>query len=99
MPLPAGEAIDAVMHPGGYQTLADRRMICAAAICGSRGRQQDVANIIYFRRQLMLTACLASLAWPILAHADPLTFKVALSGAEEVPPVQTTGAGTAEFGF
>ncbi len=58
-----------------------------------------MANIINFRRPLMLTAFLAWLIWPTLTHADSLTFKVALSGAEEVPPVQTTGAGTAEFSY
>ena len=58
-----------------------------------------MANIIKLRRPLILIACLAWLVWPNLTHAGSLTFKVALSGTEEVPPLQTTGAGTAEFSY
>jgi hypothetical protein len=37
------------------------------------------------------------LAWAGLAAAAPISFKVPLSGAEQVPPVKTTGKRTAEL--
>lgn len=40
---------------------------------------------------------LSLLAWAGLAVAAPVSFKVPLSGSEQVPPVKTTGTGTAEL--
>ena len=51
------------------------------------------------RRAVILMACLAGMAWAGLAQAAPVTFKVALTGAQEVPPVQTPGAGTIDITY
>lgn len=52
------------------------------------------------RRLGMLSACLLGLALCAgVAQAAPLSFKVSLSGAEEVPPVKTKGTGIAEFTY
>ncbi len=39
------------------------------------------------------------LVGPASALAAPLSFQVALSGAQQVPPVQTQGAGTADLTY
>lgn len=51
------------------------------------------------RRTLALAACLISMAWAVLAQAEPQSFKVALTGAQEVPPLETAGTGTAELTY
>jgi len=43
----------------------------------------------------ILVACLMGVAWAGLAQAESI--KVQLSGAQEVPPVQTSGTGTADL--
>jgi CHRD domain len=48
---------------------------------------------------VILMACLAGMAWTGLAQAAPVTFKVALTGAQEVPPVQSPGAGTVDITY
>jgi hypothetical protein len=42
---------------------------------------------------------MAGALWAGLASAAPMSFSVPLSGAEEVPPVQTAGKGTAELTY
>lgn len=54
-------------------------------------------NTAISRRALVLVACLMSIAWAEMAQAE--SFKVQLSGAQEVPPVQTAGTGTADLTF
>src|SRR5579863_4184218 len=51
------------------------------------------------RRALALGACLIGMVWAVLAQAEPQSFKVALTGAQEAPPVETTGTGTAELTY
>ena len=45
------------------------------------------------------TVLLAWAAWPGTAQAEPISFKVPLSGGQEVPPVFPAGAGTAELTY
>ena len=53
------------------------------------------------RRALVVIAIvlLAWAAWPGLAQAAPITFKVPLSGGQEVPPVFPAGAGIADLTY
>jgi hypothetical protein len=51
------------------------------------------------RRAVILMACLAGMAWAGLAQAASVSFKVALTGAQEVPPVQSPGAGTVDITY
>jgi len=52
------------------------------------------------RRFLVLAACTAGVAaWAVAANAAPETFKVALSGAQQVPAVETPGKGTADLTY
>jgi CHRD domain len=52
------------------------------------------------RRAVMVLAALFSVAGTVgLAQAAPVSFSVALSGAQQVPPVQTPGSGTADITF
>jgi hypothetical protein len=51
------------------------------------------------RRAVLVLAGLAGALWVGLAAAAPMTFSVPLSGAEQVPPVQTAGKGTAELTY
>ncbi|HXQ51862.1 MAG TPA: CHRD domain-containing protein [Stellaceae bacterium] len=44
-------------------------------------------------------AGLASVAWAGLAHAAPKSFTVALTGAEEVPPVDAASKGSAAITY
>lgn len=47
------------------------------------------------RRALIAAAAFAGVAWPGLAGADPVSFKVPMSGAQCVPSVEPSGTGTA----
>ena len=38
-------------------------------------------------------------AWTVALHAAPQSFKVALTGAQQVPPVETAGTGTADITY
>ena len=49
------------------------------------------------RRALFAVAGLAGALWGGLALSAPLSFSVPLSGAEQVPPVETGGKGAAEL--
>ena len=49
------------------------------------------------RRLLFVVAGVSSLSWA--ASAAPMSISVPLTGAEQVPPVQTSGKGTAELTY
>jgi hypothetical protein len=51
------------------------------------------------RRAVIVAACLTGIAWTGVAHAAPQSFKVPLSGAQSVPPVDTAGTGTADITY
>jgi hypothetical protein len=52
------------------------------------------------RREMIVAACLSAAAvWSMAAPAAPLSFKVALTGAEQVPPVQTAATGTGDLTY
>jgi len=51
------------------------------------------------RRPSILLVCLAVAAWVGYAQAAAMSFKVALSGAQSVPPVENAGAGTADLTY
>jgi len=50
-------------------------------------------------RPFMVLVCVAGVAWASVAVAAPQAFKVSLSGAESVPPVQTSGKGEADLTY
>ncbi len=52
-----------------------------------------------FRQAVLSAVLLAGFAWAGLAQANPVSFKVPLSGAQSVPPVQTAGTGTADLTY
>ncbi len=55
-------------------------------------------SISISRRIVMIAACAAAVAgWAVTAKAE--TFKVALAGAQQVPPVETSGTGTADLTY
>ncbi len=51
------------------------------------------------RRALILIAWLASASWAGLAQASPQSFTVPLTGAEQVPAVETAGTGSAALTY
>ncbi|HYZ40220.1 MAG TPA: CHRD domain-containing protein [Stellaceae bacterium] len=52
------------------------------------------------RRAVIVIAGLAGAAWVGgLALGAPMSFKVPLTGVQQVPPVQTTGSGTADLTY
>jgi hypothetical protein len=52
------------------------------------------------RRAVMVIAGLAGVAWVGgYALGAPVSFKVPVTGAQQVPPVQTTGSGTADLTY
>ena len=51
------------------------------------------------RRGLMILPFLMACGWPVASCADPISFSVQLRGAEEIPPVQTTGSGVADLTY
>lgn len=57
-------------------------------------------SISISRRIVILAACAAGIAgWPMASNAASESFKVELSGAQEVPPVETAGKGTADLTY
>ncbi len=57
-------------------------------------------NTSISRRIVILAACLTGIAvWAAESNAAPQSFKVALAGVQQVPPVQTAGTGTAELSY
>ena len=63
------------------------------------GRQEAKMNFAVTRCALIVTACLAGFGWSGSAQADPQSFKVPLSGAREVPPVETPATGAADITY
>jgi hypothetical protein len=52
------------------------------------------------RRDVIVAASLTGIAlWARASQAAPLSFKVALIGAQQVPPVQTAATGTADLAY
>jgi CHRD domain len=57
------------------------------------------------RRNVIVAACLMGVAapgstmWAVSSQAAPLSFKVPLIGAQQVPPVQTAATGTADLSY
>jgi hypothetical protein len=52
------------------------------------------------RRDVIVAACLAGIAtWAIPSQAAPMSFKVALTGTQQVPPVQTAAVGAADLTY
>ena len=52
------------------------------------------------RRGVILMAGMTGVgAWAAASKAAPEAFKVTLTGAQQVPPVQTTGSGTADLSY
>ena len=52
------------------------------------------------RKGTILAACLTALGtWTVAAEAASQSIKVALSGTQQVPPVQTTATGTADLTY
>ena len=49
------------------------------------------------RRAAIALAGLLAAVWAGLALAAPISLKIPLTGAEQVPPVQTPGSGTADL--
>ncbi len=56
-------------------------------------------NTAISRRAVILAAGLATAAWAGLAQAAPESIKVQLTGAQQVPPVQTPATGTADITY
>ena len=57
------------------------------------------------RRNVIVAACLMGVAasgstiWAVSSEAAPLSFKVPLTGAQQVPPVQTAASGSADLSY
>jgi CHRD domain len=52
------------------------------------------------RRDMFAAVCLTAVAGrSMIAQAAPLSFKVPLTGAQQVPPVQTAASGTADLTY
>lgn len=51
------------------------------------------------RRAVIPAVLLMGLAWIGAAQAAPIPFKVPLTGAQSVPPVDTSGSGTADLTY
>ena len=52
------------------------------------------------RREIVFTACLVGIAaWTPPTLAAPFSLKVPLTGAQQVPPVQTAATGTADLTY
>jgi CHRD domain len=56
-------------------------------------------NVTKFQRALIPFAIVLGVAGTVAAQAQPVSFQVPLSGAQSVPPVDTTGSGTADLTY
>lgn len=57
-------------------------------------------SISISRRIVMLAVCTTAIAgWDVVSRAAAESFKVALTGAQQVPPVETSGSGTADLTY
>jgi hypothetical protein len=70
----------------------------AGADDGRPSREATMTGSIS-RRALFVVAGMSSLVWAGLALAAPMSISVPLTGAEQVPAVQTPGKGTAELTY
>lgn len=52
-----------------------------------------------FRRALILAVGVAGMIWAAGAQAAPQSVEISLSGAQETPPVETAGTGTADLTY
>jgi len=52
-----------------------------------------------FRPMLIVASLMALAAWPLNVKAASESFKVTLSGEQQVPPVQTAATGAADFTY
>ena len=53
----------------------------------------------FSRRGWAIAAFAVALGWTGVTQAEPVSFKVTLGGAEEIPPLQAAGSGVAEFDY
>ncbi len=51
------------------------------------------------RRAALALTCFAWVGGTAIAQAAPMSFSVPLTGAQQVPPVQTSGSGTADLTY
>jgi len=51
------------------------------------------------RRAMAVVALLTVFGWVSVVRAAPMSFNVPLTGAAQVPPVQTSGSGTADLTY
>jgi len=51
------------------------------------------------RRAVIVAAFGAVIAWAGLAQANPISFKVALTAEQSVPPIESAGKGTADITY
>src|SRR5271169_453375 len=56
-------------------------------------------DTMIYRRALIVAAFWMGVAWSGLAQAEALSLRVPLTGASSVPPVETSGTGTAELTY
>jgi CHRD domain-containing protein len=57
-------------------------------------------KILVSRRTIVLVACLLGIAaWAGRSEAAPMAFKVALTGPQETPPVETAATGTVDLTY
>jgi hypothetical protein len=57
-------------------------------------------SISISRRIVITAACVAAVStWTVASKAAAETMKVALTGAQQVPPVETTGSGSADLTY
>jgi hypothetical protein len=70
-------------------------------LIGGRYAQKELAMKISFSRRIIVLAAglTAVVAWTGASKAAPETFKVALSGAQQVPAVETPGSGSADLTY
>jgi hypothetical protein len=58
-----------------------------------------MSKAITRRAVMILAGLIGAVCVGVLAVAAPLSFKVPLTGTQQVPPVQTTGSGTADLTY
>jgi hypothetical protein len=68
-----------------------------AATAQSAVREENLGKTMSRRSVMVLAGLSAAVAAAGLAQAAPISFTVALSGAQQVPPVATPGSGTADI--
>jgi hypothetical protein len=67
--------------------------------------RETAMKIPVSRRNVIVAACLMGVAasgstiWAVSSEAAPLSFKVPLTGAQQVPPVQTAATGAADLSY